>query len=423
MTKRQSFIPISDQSDFPLENLPYGVFSPTPDKAPRVGVALGDQVLDMAVLEAEGLLEGTKLPSVRVFDQPTLNAFMELGHEAWASVRKRLQDLLANDTPTLRDNRDLRARAFYAQSDVVMHLPVRIGDYTDFYSSKHHAFNVGTMFRGADNALMPNYLHVPIAYHGRASSVILSGQDIHRPIGQTKPKDAQVPQFGPCKLFDFELEMGFFIGTSNTLGNPVNVDEAEKHIFGFVLVNDWSARDIQTWEYQPLGPFNAKNFATSISPWVVTMDALRPFRVPGPDQDPEPFSYLKAQDHWTLDIKLDVLIQSETMDEPHRIARSNYHHLYWTPSQHVAHHTITGCNLQTGDLLASGTISGPEKEERGSMLELSWRGTEPVELPGGETRKFIQDGDTVFLRGFCERDGVRIGFGEVAAKLLPSKGV
>lgn len=420
MTKRQSFIAVSENSDFPIENLPFGVFSPSLDKAPRVGVAIGDQVLDMAVLEAEGLLEGTNLPSMRVFDQPTLNAFMELGHEAWSAVRTRIQELLSNENPVLRDNEDLRGRALHTQNDVVMHLPVQIGDYTDFYSSKHHAFNVGTMFRGPENALMPNYLHVPIAYHGRASSVILSGQDIHRPIGQTKPKDADVPQFGPCKLFDFELEMGFFIGTSNKLGQPVDVNEAEKHIFGFVLVNDWSARDIQTWEYQPLGPFNAKNFATSISPWVVTMDALRPFRIPGPAQDPEPFSYLKAADHWTLDIKLDVLMQSEKMDEPYRIARSNYRHLYWTPSQHVAHHTITGCNLRTGDMLASGTISGPEKEERGSMLELSWRGTEPIELPSGETRKFIQDGDTVTLRGFCEKDGVRIGFGEVAAKLLPA---
>ena len=420
MTRRHTFVPVPEQSDFPLENLPYGVFSPSPGTAPRVGVAIGEHVLDLAVLEVEGLLESTALPVTRVFDQPALNPFMDLGHEVWSSVRNRLQELLSGDDPALMNNEELQARALYKQSDIVMHLPVKIGDYTDFYSSRHHAFNVGTMFRGPENALMPNYLHVPIAYHGRASSIILSGQDIHRPIGQTKPKDAQVPQFGPCKLFDFELEMGFFIGQSNPLGQPVDINDAEKHIFGFVLVNDWSARDIQTWEYQPLGPFNAKNFATSISPWVVTMDALKPFRTAGPEQDPEPFAYLKADDHWTLDIKLDVLLQSESMDEPHLIAQSNYRHLYWTPVQHVAHHTITGCNLQTGDMLASGTISGPEKEERGSMLELSWRGTEPVELPTGETRKFIQDGDRVTMRGYCELDGLRIGFGEVTAKLLPA---
>ena len=416
----KSFMAVSPDSDFPIENLPYGVFTPSGETNPRIGVAIGDQVLDLSVLEQEGLLDCPGFLSKDYFSQSSLNSFMELGKPAWHAVRAQLMFLLSEDQPALRDSDDLRRKAFFRQDSVTMHLPVKIGDYTDFYSSRHHAFNVGTMFRGAENALMPNYLHVPIAYHGRASSVIPSGVDIHRPVGQTKPKDATAPQFGPSKLFDFELEMGFFIGKANPLGQPVDINDAEEHIFGFVLVNDWSARDIQTWEYQPLGPFNAKNFATSISPWVVTMDALQPYKIAGPVQEPVPFPYLQAKDHWSLDIKLDILLQIETMKTPERIAQSNYKHLYWTPAQHVAHHTITGCNLQPGDLLASGTISGPEKSERGSMLELSWRGTEPIELSNGKTRSFINDGDRVIMRGYCIRNGIRIGFGEVNTKLLPA---
>lgn len=417
---RRSFIHVDPESHFPIQNLPYGVFIPAEGGDPRVGVAIGDQVLDLAILEEEGLLETEVYRQRDIFNRASLNAFMKLGRPIWRDVRYRLQHLLDSEVAVLRDNSELRKRAFHSMDEVTLRVPVEIGDYTDFYSSIHHAHNVGTMIRGPENALMPNYKHLPVAYHGRASSVILSGQDIHRPLGQTKPKDSDTPVFGPCKLLDFELEMGFFVGTENPLGVPVSVDEAEDRIFGFVLVNDWSARDVQTWEYVPLGPFNAKNFATSISPWVVTMEALEAFRVPGPEQDPEPLPYLRGSKHRTFDIRIDVELQSEAMQEAQTICSSNYRHLYWTPSQQLAHHTITGCNLRPGDLLASGTISGPEKQQRGSMLELSWRGSEPIELDSGETRTFLQDGDRVTMRGWCEGKGYRVGFGEVSAKVLPA---
>ncbi len=413
-------IDIPKDSHFPVENLPYGIFTIKIGDSPRVGVAIGDQVLDLAVLEAANLFNGPELNHKSVFAQDSLNPFMDLGRPAWLEARATIQALLTGEDPDLKDNAELRRAALHAMDEVTLHLPVKIGDYTDFYSSKHHAFNVGTMFRGPENALMPNYLHLPVGYHGRASSIIVSGQDVHRPWGQVLPADSDTPVYTPCRLFDFELEMGFFTAGNNELGHPIPIDQAEDYIFGFVIVNDWSARDIQKWEYQPLGPFNAKNFATSISPWVVTLDALNPFRVPGPKQDPEPFDYLKPKDHWSLDIKLDVLLQAEGMEQPHRIAESNLNYLYWTPAQQLAHHTVTGCNLRTGDLLASGTISGPEKHQRGSMLELSWRGTEPLELPNGETRKFLQDGDTVVMSGYCQGDGYRVGFGDVRGKVLPA---
>ncbi|MCB2212030.1 fumarylacetoacetase [bacterium] len=413
-------IDIPKDSHFPVENLPYGVFTIRTGDSPRVGVAIGDQVLDLAVLEAANLFNGPELTHKSVFAQDSLNAFMDLGRPAWLEARSTIQELLTGENPALKNNAELRHAALHAMDEVTLQLPVKIGDYTDFYSSKHHAFNVGTMFRGAENALMPNYLHLPVGYHGRASSIIVSGQDVHRPWGQVLPADSDTPVYTPCRLFDFELEMGFFTAGNNELGHPIPIDRAEDYIFGFVVVNDWSARDIQKWEYQPLGPFNAKNFATSISPWVVTLDALNPFRVPGPKQDPEPFDYLKPKDHWSLDINLDVQLQTEDMDQPHRIAESNLNYLYWTPAQQLAHHTVTGCNLRTGDLLASGTISGPEKHQRGSMLELSWRGTEPLELPNGETRKFLQDGDTVIMSGYCQGEGYRVGFGDVRSKVLPA---
>ncbi len=414
-------IDIADDSHFPVENLPYGVFQPNSGGKARVAVALGDKVLDLSALEHAGLFNGPELNGKHVFCKSSLNAFMDLGRSAWTEARTRLQQLLTGEDAAFKNDDRLMQEAFFAQDDVQMLMPVEIGDYTDFYSSKHHAFNVGTMFRGSENALMPNYLHLPVAYHGRASSIIPSGQDIVRPSGQIVHGDSTTPEFSTCRLFDFELEMGFFIAGHNELGEPIPVDQAEDYIFGFVVVNDWSARDIQKWEYQPLGPFNSKNFATSISPWVVTPDALKPFRTPGPAQEPVPLDYLRAQDHATYDIKLDIQLQAENMDSPHTIAQSNFNYLYWTPAQQIVHHTITGCNLNTGDLLASGTISGPEKHERGSMLELSWRGTEPIELPNGETRKFIQDGDTVIMSGHCEQDGLRIGFGEVRCKVLPAR--
>ena len=411
---QKSFILVSPESHFPIQNLPYGIFSYA-DHAPRGGVAIGEYVLDLAICEAEGLL------SSDYFDQPTLNSFMAAGRAAWTAVRETLQHLLDENTPTLRDNADLRAKVLISMSDVTMHLPAKIGDYTDFYSSREHATNVGTMFRGKENALMPNWLHLPVAYHGRASSIVVSGTDVVRPKGQTIPGDTKSPIFGPSRLMDFELEMGFFTGPGNDLGEPIPVEKAHEHIFGFVLVNDWSARDIQKWEYVPLGPFLAKNFATSISPWVVTLDALEPFRTSNPPQDPQPLPYLQSEGNRAYDIQLEVHLQSEQMEAAHTISRSNFKYLYWDISQQLAHHTITGCNIQPGDLLASGTISGPTPDSYGSMLELTWRGENPIELPTGETRKFLQDGDRLSLTGWSQGDGYRIGFGEVTSKVLPTK--
>jgi fumarylacetoacetase len=339
-------------------------------------------------------------------------------------VRRTLQHLLDENTALLRDNTELRERALLPLSTVTLHLPVAIGDYTDFYSSKEHAKNVGTMFRGEANALLPNWLHVPIAYHGRASSIVLSSTPIRHPSGQIKPNNADVPQFGPSRELDFELETGFFVGPGNCLGEPIPISEADDHIFGMVLVNDWSARDIQRWEYQPLGPFLAKDFATSISPWVVTLEALEPFRYPSPEQNPQPLPYLQSPENWTYDIQLEVRLRSAKMAEqrlePVTIACSNFCYLYWNMQQQLAHHTITGCNLRPGDLLASGTISGPTPDTYGSLLELAWQGTKPISLPGGETRSFLEDGDSVTFSGWCQGDGYRVGFGEVEGTIVAS---
>ena len=299
-----------------------------------------------------------------------------------------------------------------------MKLPARIGNYTDFYSSYQHAHNVGTMLRGPENALMPNWKWLPVAYNGRASSVVVSGMDVRRPSGQTKAPDAAEPTFGPSKSFDYELEMAFLVGPGNSLGEPVPIDSATDHIFGLVLMNDWSARDIQAWEYQPLGPFLAKNFATSISPWVVTLEALEPFRKPLPSQDPQPLPYLRAKNDFTFDIRLEAQLQISSMNPPHVITRTNFQNLYWSISQQLAHHTIGGCNLRPGDLLASGTISGPTEESRGSMLELTWRGANPLKLPGGEMRKWLEDGDRLTISGWAEGDGYRVGFGEVSGRIV-----
>jgi fumarylacetoacetase len=419
----QSFVDVPTGSDFSIHNLPYGVFRPSAGARPRIGVAIGDAVLDLSVLAERGLLSGRALGDGDAFRQPTLNAFMALGQPAWREARARLTRFLRVSDSTIRDNRPLRQAALHPIASVEMLLPATIGDYTDFYSSREHATNVGTMFRGPDNALQENWLHLPVGYHGRTSSVVVSGTDIRRPMGQTKADDADSPSYGPSRLMDFELEMGFFVGPGNTLGEPIPIDEAAEHIFGMVLVNDWSARDIQKWEYVPLGPFLGKNFGTSISPWVVTMEAIEPFRCAGPTQDdPEPLDYLKNPGDCAYDISLEVLLQSEKMDAPETIATSNFKYMYWSICQQLAHHTSGGCNAQPGDLLGSGTISGPDKHERGSMLELSWRGTETIELANGEERKFLADGDTVLMRGHCEADGIRIGFGEVSGKLLPAVG-
>ena len=439
----QSFIDVPPDSHFPIENLPFGVFKPRDDNA-CVGVAIGEFVLDLSILEAEGLLDsvGAAVPSGKsqnvppesaattsLFSQGSLNAFLALGRPAWRRARETIQHLLDANTPTLRDNVDLRARVLHQQRDVTMQLPARIGDYTDFYSSYHHAHNVGTMLRGPENALMPNWKWLPVAYHGRASSIVVSGAEVRRPKGQIKPPDATAPVFGPTKSFDYELEMAFLIGPGNTLGEPVPIDRAVDHIFGLVLMNDWSARDIQAWEYQPLGPFLAKNFCTSISPWVVTLEALEPFRKPLPSQDPEPLAYLKSKNDFTFDIQLEAHLQTAKMlataspsggeNSANVITRTNFQNLYWSISQQLAHHTANGCNLQPGDLLASGTISGPSEESRGCMLELTWRGANPLKLPSGEERKWLEDGDSLTITGWCEGDGYRVGFGEVNGRVLP----
>ena len=420
---RKSFIEVNRDSHFPIQNLPYGVFSTENNGAPRIGVAIGDYVLDLSVLEKEGLFKEIMMDVAPIFNRPTLNDFMSLGRDIWSEVRKRIQLLLSEDEPELRDNDTLRKQSLFLQNEVKLHVPVKIGDYTDFYASKEHAINVGIMFRGKENALMPNWTHLPVGYHGRASSVVLSGTKVRRPVGQTKPKDANAPVFGPSKQLDFELEMGLLIGTGNKLGEPISVNHAEKHIFGMVLLNDWSARDIQAWEYQPLGPFLAKNFATSISPWVVPMEALESFRVPGPVQDPEPLEYLRHDGDGSFDINLEAYLKGEKQRKPKRISSSNFRSLYWSGAQMVAHHTIGGCDLNVGDLLGTGTISGQEKDSRGSLLELTWRGTEPIFLDEDGQREWLEDGDELTITGWCQGDGYRIGFGEVTGTIAPAHDV
>jgi fumarylacetoacetase len=416
----QSFIPVSPESHFPIQNLPFGIFRPLPGGEGRAGVAIGDYVLDLAVLEERGLLTIPALMGkAQVFNRPSLNAFMALGRKSWQVVRKRLTVLLRQDEPTLRDDRALLREALVPRSEVEMLLPVEIGDYTDFYSSREHATNCGTMLRGPDHALSPNWLHLPVAYHGRASSVVVSGTDLRRPRGQTKPDQSAAPSFGPSQAVDFELEMGHFIGVGNTLGEPIAVDRAMDHVFGFVLVNDWSARDIQKWESMPLGPFLAKNFGTSISPWIVTLDALEPFQTTGPAQDPPPLDYLRSPGPSAYDIQLEVWLQAAGT-EAERICASNFKHLYWSANQQIAHHTVGGCNLRTGDLLASGTISGPTPDSRGCLLERTWAGREPLTLKNGQQRRFLQDGDRVTMTAWCQGDGYRVGFGEVTGRILPA---
>lgn len=411
----KSWIPVDPESHFPIQNLPYAAFTRKPGEAASIGVAIGDQVLDLAVLARRGLL-----PS-GYFDRPTLNSFLAAGRAVQSGVRAVISRLLAADEPTLRDNAALRAEAFASISDVSLHLPCDIGDYTDFYASRDHATNVGTMLRGADNALQANWLHLPVGYHGRASSVVVSGTDLRRPLGQTKPADAPAPVFGPSKNVDFELELGVFVGAGNDLGSAIPVDRAAEHLFGVVLLNDWSARDIQAWEYVPLGPFLAKNFGTSISPWVVPLEALEPFRIGRPPQDPEPLPYLRERGPGLFDIHLEVSIQSPTMERPLVICRSNAKHLYWSFAQQMAHHTVNGCNLRPGDLLGTGTISGPTPDSFGSMLELAWRGSKPLTLPNGETRSFLQDGDRVTMTGWCQGPGYRVGLGEVTGRIVSSR--
>lgn len=413
----RSFIPVDPASDFPIQNLPYGVFSAKDGLAPRVGVAIGDYVLDLWELEQDSRLD---VGPLGVFSGSSLNAFMALGPSVWSKTRARISELLRHDHPELRDNDELRRRALVPMADVKLQLPIAVSGYTDFYSSKEHATNVGVMFRGKDNALQPNWLHMPIGYNGRASTVVVSGTKVRRPRGQLKPPTADVPSFGPCKRLDFELEMGVVVGQASAIGEMLTEKQAEEMIFGFVILNDWSARDIQQWEYVPLGPFQAKAFATSISPWVVTREALEPFRVQGPAQEPQPLEYLRQAQPNNYDMQLDVALRAGSTNEGLRISRTNFKYMYWSSVQQLVHHASSGCAMNVGDLLGSGTISGPEKDQRGSLLEISWNGTEPVELSGGVKRTFLEDGDSLVMRGWCQGDGYRVGFGEVEGTITPA---
>jgi fumarylacetoacetase len=401
--------------EFPIQNLPYGVFR-TVNSEPRVGVAIGDRILDLALLASEQLLRCEP----GVFARPQLNDFIALGPDAWRSVREQLTALLSATNPALQGNAALRARALVAQADASMLLPLQIPGYTDFYSSKEHATNVGMLFRDPKNALLPNWSEMPIGYNGRASSVVVSGTPIRRPNGQIKLPDQERPVFGACRKLDLELETGFIVGVPNHLGEPIPCAEAERHIFGMVLLNDWSARDLQAWEYVPLGPFNAKTFATTISPWVVTMDALQPFRTAQPAQSPEPLPYLRHPGEHAFDITLEAQLKPEGAARPTTIAQTNFKYMYWTMAQQLAHHTVSGCNTRVGDLMGSGTISGPTRDSLGSLLEATLNGREPLTLQTGEQRTFIEDGDELTLRGWCQGAGYRVGFSACAGVILPA---
>ena len=413
----KSWIEVPVNSDFPIQNIPFGIFS-TEKNIPNVATIIGDTLINLSALDSLGYLDGLPIDSL-AYESYDLNYLMDSHKEGTRALRDRLSDIFEESNPELRDNEDHKSKVLHKADEVTMHLPVEIGDYTDFYSSREHATNVGTMFRDPNNALLPNWLHIPVGYHGRSSSVIISGTDIKRPLGQTKPNDNEPPVFGPSRLVDFELEMGFITYDANRLGDRITTEEAEDYIFGMCLFNDWSARDIQKWEYVPLGPFLAKNFASHVSPWIVTLDALQPFKTDGPDQDPEVFDYLKYEGQKNYDIELEVFIQPENGEET-RVSKSNFKYMYWNMSQQLAHHTVNGCNVRAGDLMGSGTISGPTPDSYGSMLEISWKGTKPVTLKDGSERRFIQDYDTVIMRGHCSNDNIRIGFGEVTGKVLPA---
>lgn len=412
MSTITSWLPIPAHSDFSIHNLPWGIFS-TPTLSPRVGVAIGEQVMDMNAVAELGLLSEFKLDK-EVFLSEFLNELISLGKPITTGIRLKLQQLLSDEDSPLKN----QPSVFHSQVDVQLHLPVKIGDYTDFYSSLEHATNVGKMFRDPENALLPNWKHLPVGYHGRASSIIPSGVDIHRPKGQTKPADGS-PIYGPSQRMDFELEMGFIIGKQTKLGQSLSTAEAEDYIFGMVLFNDWSARDIQKWEYIPLGPFLGKNFASSISPWIVPLEALEHARVDGPTQDPKVLSYLDYEGQQNYDISLSVALQAEGKEE-NIICRSNFKYMYWNMVQQLAHHTVNGCNVNVGDLMASGTISGKTPDSFGSMLELSWSGKKPLTLSDGSERTFLEDHDTIIIRGHTGEGNNRVGFGEIRTKLLPS---
>lgn len=413
-----SWIEVPENSDFPIQNLPFGIFK-TGQLSPRVGSRIGNKIIDLKSLFVLGYLKNLPF-TVEDFDSNALNALMKHGKKATSDLRNRLSKLFSSHNSDLQNNTHHVEQVLIDERDVEMLLPVQVGDYTDFYSSRDHATNVGTMFRDPNNALLPNWLWIPVGYHGRASSIIPSGVPIHRPKGQQKPSEDEDPVFGPCKLLDFELEMAFVTFDGKPLGDSITTSEAKDYIFGMCIMNDWSARDIQKWEYVPLGPFLAKSFASSISPWIVTMDALEPYSIEGPKQDPEVLPYLKYEGKHHYDIQLEVGIVPENNQET-TVCKSNYKHMYWNMVQQLTHHSVNGCNIRCGDMMASGTISGPTPDSFGSMLEISWRGSKPVAMKDGSERKFIQDNDTVVMRGYCEKDGIRIGFGEVTTKVLPAK--
>lgn len=415
---RKSWLKVPKNSDFPIQNIPFGVFI-SQDDITTVGSRIGDKAIDLAALQQLGYFQGIPLTD-DIFMQDSLNDFIADGRMTWRLVRNRIADIFDAENAKLRDNKAHCEAVIFDIDDVEMIMPVQVGDYTDFYSSKDHATNVGTMFRDPENALFPNWLHLPVGYHGRASSIVVSGTKIRRPLGQTLPQGASSPVFGPCKLLDFEVEMAFITTDGNKLGKPIPLAEAKENIFGMVLLNDWSARDIQKWEYVPLGPFLAKSFASTVSPWIVTLDALEPFKVKGPEQNPGPLPYLEEEGETSYDIHLLTSIKPKKQEET-PVSKTNFRNLYWSISQQLAHQTINGCNVRAGDMYGSGTISGKEKESFGSMLELTWGGKNPIKLYDGSERKFIHDGDTVIMRGYCQNDKVRIGFGECKGKIKKSK--
>jgi len=414
----ESWIHIPSGCDFPIQNIPFGIAKA--NGKPFVASIIGEQVIDLNALASLGYFDDLKLDST-VFGKSVLNDFIKLGKPIWRAVRNKISDLFNAKNDALKSNAEAVKQILIPVREVEMQMPVFIGDYTDFYASKEHATNVGTMFRGAENALMPNWLHLPVGYHGRASSIFVSGNPVIRPQGQMRPNPNEGPVFGPSKLLDFEMEIGYITGQGKPLGDRISTAEADDYLFGLVLFNDWSARDIQGWEYVPLGPFLGKNFASTISPWIVTLDALEPFKTPAPKAEVEVLPYLQYKGDQSLDINLEVSIKTTQSEDENVVCKTNFKYMYWTMQQQLAHHTVNGCNINAGDMLASGTISGSTPDAYGSMLELSWRGAKPLPMSDGTERKFLQDGDTVKMTGFAEKNGVRIGFGKVESEILPAK--
>lgn len=414
---RKTWLEVKKNSDFPIQNIPFGVFL-LPNNTKTTGTRIGDYVIDLAALHKLKYLEGMDLHP-DIFSQGSLNDFIRTGQNTWRQVRDRISNLFITTNSSLQNNQNHKEKIIYKIEEVTMQLPIEVQDYTDFYSSREHATNVGKIFRDPENALLPNWLHIPVGYHGRSSSIIPSGTPVRRPWGQIKNKNSENPIFTTSKMLDYELEMAFITTDANKQGKRVKVEDAEKHIFGMVLLNDWSARDIQAWEYVPLGPFLGKNFATSISPWIVTLDALQIFKTESPEQTPPPLPYLKTSGKYSYDIHLEAHIATDKKDFQ-TITKTNFKYMYWTMAQQLAHHTVNGCPVRSGDLMGSGTISGSTTDSFGSMLELSWRGQKPIALKNGKTRSFLEDGDVLKITGYCEKEGLRIGFGECIAEILPA---